>query len=80
MDETEDRVIEVGKIVYLLEPEYHNDSIRGVGKMLVFHDYGLDIVDTLLSVGFSSVDIVEELYSAGFDYRKGVISVRKEGK
>lgn len=81
VEKTVDRaVIEEGEIVHLLEPEYHDDSIRGVGKVLVFHDYGLDIVDTLLSVGFSSVDIIKEFDSAGFGYRKDVIVARKEGK
>lgn len=77
-EKTVDRAkTEDGKIVYLLEPEYHDDSIRGVGKVLVFHDYGLDIVDTLLNIGFSSVDIVEEFDSAGFGYKKKVVVARK---
>ncbi|MDX2503702.1 MAG: hypothetical protein QNL62_04390 [Gammaproteobacteria bacterium] len=81
MEKTVDgAILEGGEIVHLLEPEYHDDSIRGVGKVLVFHDYGLDIVDTLLNVGFSSVDIVEQLDSAGFGYRKGVIVACKEDK
>ena len=70
-------LIEEGKIVYLLDPEYHDDSIRGVGKVLVFRDYGHDIVDKLLNVGFSDVDIIEESDSAGFGYRKDVIVARK---
>ena len=70
-------LVEEGKIVYLLDPEYHDDSIRGVGKVLVFRDYGHDIVDKLLSVGFSDVAIIEESDSAGFGYRKDVIVARK---
>ena len=58
-------------------PEYHDDSIRGIGKVLVFRDYGRDIVEKLLSVGFSDVDIIEEFDSAGFGYRKDVIVARK---
>lgn len=77
-DKTVDRVLlENEKVVYLLEPEYHDDSIRGVGKVLVFRDYGRDIVDKLISVGFSSVDIIQEFDSAGFGYRKDVIVARK---
>lgn len=71
-------IIKDGEIVYLLEPEYHDDSIRGAGKVLVYRDYGLDIVDKLLSAGFSSVDIVEEMDSAGFGYKKKVIVARKK--
>lgn len=69
--------IEDGQIVHLLEPEYHDDSIRGAGKVLVFHDYGLDIVDRLLCAGFSDVEIIEESDSAGFGFRKDVIVARK---
>ncbi len=77
-DKTLSRALfENGKIVYLLEPEYHDDSIRGVGKVLVFRDYGRDIVDKLLSVGFSDVDIIEGFDSGGFGYRKDVIVARK---
>ena len=77
-EKTVNRVlIEQGEIVYLLEPEYHDDSIRGAGKVLVFRDYGHDLVDRLLSVGFDSVEIVEEFDSAGFGYKKEVIVARK---
>lgn len=72
--------IKDGEIVYLMEPEYHDDSIRGVGKVLVFHDYGQDIVDRLLCAGFSSVDIIVEKDSAGFGYEKSVIVARKGHK
>ena len=78
VEKTVNRVlIEEGEIVYLLEPEYHDDSIRGVGKVLVFRDYGQDIVEKLSSVGFSDVKIIEESDSAGFGYSKDVIVARK---
>jgi len=66
-----------GEIVHQLAPEYHDDSIRGVGRVLVFRDYGRDIVDKLLGVGFSRVDIEEEFDCAGFGYKKEVIVARK---
>lgn len=69
--------IENGEIVHILEPEYHDDSIRGVGKVLVFRDYGYDVVDKLLAAGFSGVDIVEEFDSGGFGYSKNVIVAHK---
>lgn len=68
---------EDGRINHILKPEYHDDSIRGLGAVLVFRDYGRDIADKLLSVGFSSVDIVEEFDSAGFGYKKHVIVAHK---
>lgn len=77
-EKTVDRAkVENGEIVYLLPPEYHDDSIRGVGQVLVFHDFGLDIVDKLYEVGFSSVDIIEEYDSAGFGFKKKVVVARK---
>lgn len=65
------------EIIHVLEPEYHDDSIRGVGKVLVFRDYGRDIVDKLLSVGFSRVEIDEQLDCAGFGFKKEVIVAHK---
>ena len=73
-------VLEHGQIKYLLEPEYHDDSVRGVGKVLVFRDYGQDIVDRLASAGFQSVEIVRQQDCAGFGYSKDVIVVRKNEK
>lgn len=43
-----------GGIVHLQPPAYHGDVIRGEDKVLVFRDYGSDIVDRLTSAGFSS--------------------------
>ena len=78
VDETVTRAqLENDEIIYLLPPEYHDDSIRGVGKVLVFRDYGRDIVDKLLSVGFADVEIVEQSDCAGFGYTKDVIVARK---
>ena len=77
-DKTVNRVsLENGKMVYLMKPEYHDDSIRGVGKVLVYRDYGRDIVEKLLSVGFLKVEIIKESDSAGFGYKKDVIVARK---
>jgi len=70
-------LVEEGEIVHILEPEYHDDSIRGIGKVFVYRDYGRDIADKLLSVGFACVDIVEEFDSAGFGYKKDVIIAHK---
>lgn len=42
-----------GRVEYLLPPEYHGDRIRGQGKVLVFRDYGRDLLGRLRSAGFS---------------------------
>ena len=70
-------LIRNNEIVHVLDPEYHDDSIRGVGKVLVFRDYGRDIEDKLLQAGFSRVDIIDEFDSAGFGYKKEVIVAYK---
>lgn len=43
-----------GKIVHLVEPEYHGDHLRGRGRVLAFRTYGLDILDRLRAVGFDA--------------------------
>ncbi len=48
-----------GEIVHILPPVYHGDHLRNNG-ILAFRDYGMDIVEKLLSVGFShaKVDLI----------------------
>jgi hypothetical protein len=48
-----------GKLRHLLQPEYHGDVIRGERKVLVFRDYGSDIVDRLRHAGFSSARLMK---------------------
>jgi SAM-dependent methyltransferase len=43
---------EDGTIEHLTEPEYHGDRYRGLGKVLAFRTYGLDIVDRMAAAGF----------------------------
>ena len=71
-------VLKNGEITHLLKPEYHDDSLRGVSKVLVFRDYGHDIKDKLINAGFSQVDIFKEFDSAGFGYSKEVIVAHKK--
>lgn len=48
-----------GDIRYLLPAEYHGDAIRGQGRVLVYRDYGRDIVDRLRRYGFGRATIVD---------------------
>jgi SAM-dependent methyltransferase len=41
-----------GEIQHLVEPEYHDDAIRGHAQVLAFRTYGVDIVDRLKAAGF----------------------------
>lgn len=44
-------------IEYLLPPEYHVDPFKGNEQVLVFRDYGRDIVERLERAGFGQVRI-----------------------
>jgi SAM-dependent methyltransferase len=48
-----------GEVRYLLPPEYHGDAIRGQGRVLVYRDYGRDIVARLKRCGFRRAEIVK---------------------
>jgi SAM-dependent methyltransferase len=50
-------VLSKGCIEHLLAPEYHDDRIRGRGSVLVFRDYGADIVERLRVSGFATARI-----------------------
>ena len=50
-------VREAGGPRHLLAPEYHDDRIRGRGSVLVYRDYGRDIVQRLREAGFGSARI-----------------------
>lgn len=42
-----------GSIEYILPAEYHADKIRGKNSVLAFRNYGMDIKERLISVGFT---------------------------
>jgi SAM-dependent methyltransferase len=46
--------LERGRIVHLVEPEYHGDRLRGRGAVLAFRTYGPDIVSRLADAGFAA--------------------------
>lgn len=54
-----------GKLEHLLPPAYHGDRIRGRGKVLVYRDYGMDIVERLRREGFAEA-WVDGRFSAAF--------------
>jgi SAM-dependent methyltransferase len=57
-EETVERAVERDQTVEHLQPAaYHDDRIRGRGKVLVFRDYGHDITQRLLRAGFSDARI-----------------------
>jgi SAM-dependent methyltransferase len=44
--------VENGRVVHLVDPEYHGDRLRGRGAVLAFRTYGLDILERLARAGF----------------------------
>jgi SAM-dependent methyltransferase len=71
---TVERAVERGgKVEHLLPPEYHGDRIRGQGRVLVFRDYGADIVDRLRAQGFASAVIDRRCETAFLGQGCGVI-------
>lgn len=70
-------VLNDNKLEYLMEPTYHDDSIRGSGKVLVFRDYGMDIKNRLEDVGFKDVEIVNVPDSGGFGFSREVVVAYK---
>jgi SAM-dependent methyltransferase len=65
---TRDRVQrDAGGLRHLLPPEYHDDRLRGPGKVLSWRDYGGDIVARLRAAGFARAWIAPppDLFGAG---------------
>ena len=60
------RVEKTGKIVHLMEPEYHGDPLNVQG-VLCYQHFGWDIIDSLLTAGFDTAyAIVGFSLSLGF--------------
>jgi SAM-dependent methyltransferase len=66
-----------GIITHLLTPEYHGDRIRGTGKVLVFRDYGQDVLQRVLSAGFSNAEFILPNNNVVFGFARTVIAAYK---
>jgi hypothetical protein len=66
-----------GDLVHLEEPEYHDDHLRGSGKVLCFRTYGMDILNRLRLAGFRHAEI--DFSSAGrfMGYGRPVVIAHK---
>lgn len=62
-----------GHIKHILPPEYHDDHIRGLGQVLAFRNYGVDILDRLLASQFSSAEIVRPDASLWWGHGRSVV-------
>lgn len=76
--ETVDRVrLNKGKLIYLQEPEYHDDHIRGAGSVLCYRNYGLDIIDRLNRAGFKDSEIILVKAPTRWDYNRHIVVAHK---
>lgn len=48
------RLTSDGDIEYLRPPAYHDDLLRGQGRVLAWRDYGADLADRLSAAGFEA--------------------------
>ena len=62
-----------GHLEHLLTPEYHDDHIRGLQQILAYRNYGTDVVEKLLSVGFSHAEIVSADARRWWGYSRDVV-------
>ena len=65
--------IQNGELEYLLPPNYHDDIIRGSSNVLVFRDYGIDIVNRLEMSGFTKAEILIPNGHLPWGYKASVI-------
>ncbi|MBL8521285.1 MAG: class I SAM-dependent methyltransferase [Betaproteobacteria bacterium] len=50
--------LSAGQITHILPPAFHGDRLTGTDSVLVFRDYGLDIVERVQAAGFGKVKLV----------------------
>jgi SAM-dependent methyltransferase len=68
-----------GDTVHLHPPSYHGDPLRGGTGILVFRDYGQDIVARLLSAGFGRAWIDPPSAAVPWGYGRAVICATSPG-
>lgn len=73
---TRARLGEDGRICHLEAPSYHQDPSRGGCEVLVFRDYGRDIVGRLLESGFSEARILPAPGAFPWSYGREVVLAR----
>ena len=66
-----------GELVHYLPPEYHDDQLRGRGKVLAFRTYGVDIIDRLLAAGFRDARIDRSYRTSFFGFGRPVVIAHK---
>ncbi|MDT8439235.1 MAG: methyltransferase domain-containing protein [Wenzhouxiangellaceae bacterium] len=72
-DTLERAVYRDGELHHLQPPEYHDDHLRGRGRVLAYRSYGRDITDRLKAAGFSEARIDARFSQGFFGYGRAVI-------
>ena len=67
-----------GECVHLLPPAYHGDRLTGAGTVLVYRDYGEDIVQRLRDCDFADV-LVHRSQSDAFGHARTVVVATRGG-
>lgn len=62
-----------GRVEHLLPPEYHGDRIRGQGKVLVFRDYGHDLLERLRKARFGAARFDARFENAFLGFGRTVV-------
>ncbi len=65
-----------GGIEHVLPPAYHGDRLTGADTVLVYRDYGRDIVDRVKSSGFSTAGLWDPP-AAFFDHSRRVLVAQR---
>ena len=63
--------------MHLESAEYHDDHIRGVGAVLCYRNYGLDLVEKLSQANFKNTEIIVVKAPTRWGYDRRVVVARK---
>jgi hypothetical protein len=63
--------------VHLEPPEYHDDHLRGRGRVLCFRTYGQDIARRLVDAGFASATVDRSAVGRFMGFGRAVIVAEK---
>jgi SAM-dependent methyltransferase len=66
-----------GAVIHHLPPEYHDDQIRGSGRVLCYRNYGSDIVDRLMDAGFDQATILAPQGLNPWNYTRRFVVAQK---
>jgi len=72
------RLDPAGRITHLLPAEYHLDPAKEGSAVLAFRNYGEDLLQRLLEVGFTSAEFLTPAQAVPWGYARPVVVARKD--